>query len=101
MNVKYVAFFSVCVFYLFSSIAGAESNEDIRRKLKRQYASLPKITARQAYLLFCAGKALIADANAVDRFKRTHCLGAFNIPPEFLYRNARLKISKSQLICVY
>lgn len=80
--------------------SSTETEEQQRKRLNREYANIPKISADQAYALFCTGKIIIVDANAALRFKGIHCFGAINIPKAIAGR-VKLRIPKKTLLGVY
>lgn len=100
MSAKYIVVIIGLIVVFFSSLCFAESAEEQRRRLAREYADIPKITARKAYALFQQGKILVIDTQPANRFKTQHCVGAISLPVDMINR-VKLKVKKNTPIALY
>ena len=100
MSDRYIVVIIGLIVVFFSSLCFAETEKEQRRRLAREYADIPKITATKAYALFQQGKLLIVDSHKANRFKNQHCSGAINVPVDIVDR-VKLKIKKDTPIAVY
>lgn len=100
MGAKYIIAIIGLIAVLFSSLCFAGTAEEQRRRLAREYADIPRITANQAYALFQQGKILVIDTHRASRFKTQHCSGAINIPVDIVKR-VKLKVKKNTPMALY
>lgn len=100
MSDRYIVVIIGLIVVFFSSLCFAETAEEQRRRLAREYADIPKITARKAYALFQQGKILVIDTQQASRFKVQHCVGAINVPVDMIDR-IKLKVKKNTPLALY
>lgn len=77
------------------------SDEKQRRGVRKQFAKIPTITAKQAYAMFKRGKLILVDASGRSRYRLGHAYGSINIPVTVAKKNIKLKFPKTILIAVY